>query len=444
MENREQNTIITNIASALASEYTDLYYVNMDTDELIEFHGDEKTGELVEVRRSNDFFYGCRRDVKLFVHPDDQDYFVKCMDRGFLYNAFKKSRIFEMIYRRKIGDDFSYVQMRVTRVSPELPFVVLAVSDIDELMKKRKIEERMMEERIIYARLHAITGNFIVIYVVDPLTDNYREFSATQVYDDSFGQAKEGSDFFGTVRRVSHEFNHPADLDRFLTIFTKENVMAEIEKNGTFSFGYRLMVEGRPTHVQMKAAMVEEKEGPRLIVGLNNIDAQVRQEEEMERRLIKAQDLANIDALTGVRNKHAYFEAESKLDRKIEDKTNDPFAVVMMDMNDLKLINDTQGHQAGDEYIRQVCKIVCDIFKHSPVYRVGGDEFVVIAQGEDYEQIDERIKDMADRNAKAKETGDIVIACGMSKFDNDESIANVFQRADHNMYANKNALKDKN
>ena len=55
------------------------------------------------------------------------------------------------------------------------------------------------------------------------------------------------------------------------------------------------------------------------------------------------------------------------------------FAIVVCDVNGLKVINDTLGHKAGDEYILSASKMVCDIFQHSPVYRVGGDEFVVTA-----------------------------------------------------------------
>ena len=55
--------------------------------------------------------------------------------------------------------------------------------------------------------------------------------------------------------------------------------MAEIKENGIFTLVYRVMMDGKPLHVQMNAAMVEEKEGMRLIVGLNDIDAQYRQKE---------------------------------------------------------------------------------------------------------------------------------------------------------------------
>ena len=65
---------------------------------------------------------------------------------------------------------------------------------------------------------------------------------------------------FNTVRSAARQFNHPDDLDRFLTLFTKENVLAEIGRSGIFTMIYRLLMDGVPTHVQMNAAMVEEKE----------------------------------------------------------------------------------------------------------------------------------------------------------------------------------------
>lgn len=195
--------IITHIARSLARGYTDLYYVNMDTDELIEYHTDDDYGVLSEVRRSADFFEGCRRDVKLFVHPEDQAAFVEAMDREFLTKALDQAKVFELIYRRIKDERTFYVKMRVSRVEEDKRFIVIAVSDIDELMKRRFEEQRIQEERIIYARLHAITGNFIVVYVVDPETDSYREFSATDDYTKSLAQAKQGTDFFEKVREVA-------------------------------------------------------------------------------------------------------------------------------------------------------------------------------------------------------------------------------------------------
>ena len=188
--------------------------------------------------------------------------------------------------------------------------------------------------------------------------------------------------------------------------------------------------------------MVEEAEGRRLIVGINDVDAQVKQEQEYEKRLIQAEEKAAIDALTDVKSKYAYMEAEAQLDRQIETQTQPPFAVVVLDVNDLKKVNDTAGHQAGDQYLREACRMICQTFKHSPVFRVGGDEFAVIAQGQDYEHIDELIRGIEEHNRENIQSGGVVVACGMARFTDDTSMASVFRRADTEMYANKQRLKE--
>ena len=433
--------VYTHLAHALARGYTDLYYVNMETDDFIEFHTDDESGVLSEARRGSDFFEGCQRDVKLFVHKDDWDTFLGAMNPEYLKKALAGTKVIDVSYRRIIGNRTFWVQMKVTRTEDDDRFLVIAVRDIDEQVKHRIEQERIQNERIIYARLHAITGNFIVIYVVDPETNNYHEFSATNVYDESFAQAKEGKDFFAQVRSVAEEFNHPEDLDRFMTAFTKENILGEIDRSGIFTLAYRLMVEGKPLHVQMKAAMVEEKEGPRLIVGLNDVDAQVRQEEELEGKLAQAQAKANIDAMTGAKNRHAYLETEARMDRAIAEKRQLPFAVVIFDVNDLKRINDTEGHQAGDQCIRDTCSIISDIFRKSPVFRFGGDEFAVIAQGHDYEHMDELLGKLKYHNTLSAKGGGLTVACGVAKYEYDSCVAEVFERADRRMYENKRELK---
>ena len=433
--------IYTHIAHALARGCTDLYYVNMDSGEFIAYHTDDERGVLNEARRDTDFFERCKQEVDQYIHPDDREAYLNTLNRAFLSQALDHTREYEMTFRRiERGMPF-YVQMKISRMEDDARFIVIAISDVDELMRQRRAEERIQEERIVYARLHALTGNFIVVYVVDLETNRYHEFSATDDYVEKYAQAKEGTDFFDKVREMARRYNCPEDLDRFLSAFTRENILAEVERSGIFTLGYRLMMEDRPIHVQMKAAMVEEKEGPRLIVGLTDIDAQVRQEEEYGRRLAQAQSQASIDALTGVRNKHAYLVAESVIDDRIAEKRQAPFAVVIFDVNDLKKINDTAGHQTGDRCIRDACEVICDVFKHSPVFRVGGDEFAVIARGKDYACLEELLGKMRDYNAKASREGGVIIACGSAKFEGDSCVAKVFDRADHDMYKNKSSLK---
>ena len=314
--------------------------------------------------------------------------------------------------------------------------------DVTSAEQIRRAEERMEQEHIAYGRINALAGDYLSVHVVDPESERYREYSSTEGFE-SYDLPKEGNDFFNTTREMSPRFVYPEDLERFLHAFTRENVLTEIERNGIFALTYRLVVHGKPVYVQLKAAMVDEKDGRRLIVGINDIDVQVHQEKEYRDRLEKAQAQASIDALTGVKNKHAYLDAEAKLDLQIAEHACPPFAISIMDINDLKKINDTTGHQAGDEYIRDACRIICKTFKHSPVFRVGGDEFAVISRGDDLDHIDNLLGIIAKHNQEAFCTGDIVIACGMARYESgkDSCVASVFERADQAMYENKNDLK---
>ena len=99
----------------------------------------------------------------------------------------------------------------------------------------------------------------------------------------------------------------------------------------------------------------------------------------------KLKILNETDPLTGVKNRAAYDSVVSEFNSRIFNKNEKDFAIVIFDINNLKMINDELGHEFGDAYIINSCKLLCDVFKHSPVFRIGGDEFLIILRGEDYE-----------------------------------------------------------
>ena len=438
---RRTGIIYSHIAQSLTQGYTDLYYVNLDTEEYIEYIPNGAQNALIEARRGWHFFEECQIEVNEYIYPDDRAMFARAMDRHTLLEALERNNTFMMTYRLLSEHGSTYVRMKVSRMEDDERFIVIGIADVDEEMKQRRAAERVKEEQIAYARLRALVGDFLSLYSVVPETSQYFEYSATSSFKD-LASPREGSDFFADAREQIGIVIYPEDQKRLLEVLTKENVMAEIESHGVFSVSYRLMLNGRPRHVQLRAAIVEEKEGPRMIVGIIDIDAHVRQEEEYERRLAQAQREANLDALTGVKNRHAYLETEDRLDRQISEHRVSDFAIVILDVNNLKKVNDTLGHKAGDQYIQEASRIICRVFKRSPIFRIGGDEFVAIVQGADYECIGELMGKMKDHNTKAARTGGIVIACGMAKYEGSLSVAPVFDRADQNMYRNKSDLKD--
>ena len=164
----------------------------------------------------------------------------------------------------------------------------------------------------------------------------------------------------------------------------------------------------------------------------------------MRSRTKESEAIANRDAMTGVKSKYAHINKEKEIDQQISEGTMKAFAVVVCDVNGLKYINDTYGHKAGDDYIRQACAMICEEFAHSPVFRVGGDEFVAITLGRDYESRDELMADFHKKVEANLGTDNAIVAAGISDYipGTDTSYHAVFARADEKMYQRKQALKD--
>ena len=151
---------------------------------------------------------------------------------------------------------------------------------------------------------------------------------------------------------------------------------------------------------------------------------------------------ANRDSLTGLRNTTSYKSWVTEFEKEIINK-NVQFGVVVFDINYLKQANDSYGHETGDKLIVTCAKLISDTFKRSPVFRIGGDEFLAVLQNADLENHEALFKQLDLECANASIEGNsnipVSIAKGFSGFDPDRDLhfADVFKRADDAMYNNK-------
>ena len=177
---------------------------------------------------------------------------------------------------------------------------------------------------------------------------------------------------------------------------------------------------------------------------------------EVNRQLVSSREetkrmqiLANQDGLTGVKNKISYNAEVARIDEDILKAEKMNFAVVMIDLNYLKDVNDTYGHDTGDVALIKLSSMVCETFKFSPVYRIGGDEFVVLCRGKDYQKVSKLVDELKRKILKSIKNNNlhdgehISAAVGYSTFDpkEDKTVDDVFKRADRAMYENKRELK---
>ena len=169
---------------------------------------------------------------------------------------------------------------------------------------------------------------------------------------------------------------------------------------------------------------------------------------DMQVKVLEMDKIAHIDSLTGVKNKNAYTEEIAKIDKKIA-AGDAKFCIVMIDVNYLKRVNDTYGHERGNEYLINACRLACGVFGKEHVYRVGGDEFVVLIEGDKVSLCKYFVAQFGvEMNHKLSNEmlalwEKVSAAIGVAYYEagKDKTADDVFKRADKEMYANKLAMK---
>ena len=438
-----ESNVYESIVDALSGDYFNLFYVDLETNDYIEYGMRTEAGFQMTEKRGEDFFEASRANAADLVYEGDLEQFVASMDKDTLLGEVDKNGMYIMQYRLMIDGVPTYVNLKATRAVGDDRHLIIGVNNVDAQVRDRAAALQAMQEQKSYQRLSALNGNLIVLYYVDLETDYYTEFGSTKSFDE-LGIAKQGDDFFRKTYENGMMVVYADDLKLFRAQVTKDNILHTIERDGMFALDYRLMIDGRPTYVRLKAARYTEDGKEMLIVGLLDEDAQVQREQAIIHDLSVAKRMASVDALTGVKNKHAYTQWEEQINSRIESGSQEPFAVVVCDLNGLKDVNDQQGHKEGDACIKKACQRICDTFVHSPVFRVGGDEFVVLLMGEDYDkrmELVERVNELPKDPASIR-PGE-TISAGMVVYDVEKhtSLLSVFEAADMAMYQRKEYVK---
>lgn len=319
----------------------------------------------------------------------------------------------------------------------------------DSIIKDKAYEARLQELQIIedqeitYAGIaEALGRDFECVFYVNVVTGEYNEYSSNGEYR-ILNLASEGTDFFSDqIDFIKHNV-FIADLRRVEKFMTEMSDLSKLTQTTYSSIQYRVLVDGKPVYYSLSVVPSLKEDREHYIFGIRNIDEQMRQENDYKEKIRRSVELANKDPMTGVNNRLAYDNNREMLNNSIETGTANPFSIALFDINGLKYTNDTYGHETGDELICNASRIICEHFKHSRVYRIGGDEFSAILIGNDYFQRLELIKSFRKKAQDNHLNGGIVIASGLAdfSFDTDKSFEDIFNRADENMYQDKKDLK---
>ena len=171
----------------------------------------------------------------------------------------------------------------------------------------------------------------------------------------------------------------------------------------------------------------------------------VRDVAEKNEKAIENDELkhvAYIDALTSMQNRSAYVRFIKRQVLNHKNNSGTSFSFVIMDVDDFKHINDTKGHAAGDEILRQVGTFLTEYFEpfNCESFRIGGDEFVLLLEDMSLPDVEEQMKKM---NEELFAKIGVTVSCGCTDVDFDKSkpFDSALKTADKIMYNNKQKKK---
>ncbi|MBR2706011.1 MAG: EAL domain-containing protein [Mogibacterium sp.] len=263
----DDSTTFADIARALAADYYNIFVIDLDTNDYIEYSSRVGGEELSIERHGREFFESARRDTMTRIYEDDREAFLKLFTKENVLRELDAQGVFTTTYRLIDTGKPMYVNMKITRMQGGNR-IILGISIVDAQMKQIEEEKRLRQERSSLSRIASLAPDFIVLYTVDPETGHYVQYNPSSEYE-SFGLAVQGEDFFDDVVRDAPKAIDPKDMERHLRVFTKENVMEEIEKNGVFIHNYGLLIDGRSVPASLRATLAHEEDGEKIILGVS-------------------------------------------------------------------------------------------------------------------------------------------------------------------------------
>ncbi len=209
----------------------------------------------------------------------------------------------------------------------------------------------------------------------------------------------------------------------------QQAIAAALLTNSTQIFQYELIEDQAAQYIEVRVASIDNED---ILAIVRDITNQIR----LEQRLTY---LSFHDALTGIYNR-AYFENKMKFYRE---NPITPLGIVVCDIDNLKSINDSCGHQYGDKAIAACATIICSAFRETDIVaRIGGDEFAAILPGADEKIMKnacQRIRYGLDHFNQQNELHiPLSVSVGMSgRTDSSTSMDDLFKQADNRMYQEK-------
>lgn len=436
--NRRERTVAEeshlNIINAMSMIYENVYVVNGNTSDVFIYKTSNRVNEeYSETLPSIKYEDGVKVYTQKEVYSADIPLFEALSTVDRVKEILEESPEYTFTYRTMINGELHYRQCCLLNPSESSPEFVVAFKNIDDIVQKQLKEQEYLNSLIDMqatqiTTLSAISGIYLTSHLIDLQKNIFVEYNTSEQLREVISDI-ENADL--QMEKAIRATVSPENLDEVLAFTNLRTIARRLKGKKIISKEFKGRFHGW-TRASFISVETDADDLPFKVLYVTQVI------DDEKRRVEKLISSVNGDELTGLLNRHAYEEALRGL--KKEEPSNE-LVYISFDVNGLKTVNDTLGHEAGDELIIGAAECLEDAFaKYGNVYRTGGDEFqgIIYASSQELEEIKmnfERI--MADWCGKLVD--ELRISAGyVQKSENPViSISEMVRLADERMYAAK-------
>lgn len=242
--------------------------MNIKTEDYILYTSDPQNFEFRERIRAKNFFTNGRKQALKVLFKSDWTGFMAEFTREKVLKALDEQGRFALTYRAVKRGEPIYIEIKAMKMSRDAEHIIVGVSNVNEQMKQQVELEKVKREQIISSRICALVNYYLCIYTVNLDNDTYFESGVLKENSSEFGFRKDGVDFFKRCVSEAKRIVTEEDYPEFVKVFRKDIILSTIEKEGIFQITYRINYKGKTISASLKAAVVSESDGDKLIVGL--------------------------------------------------------------------------------------------------------------------------------------------------------------------------------
>ena len=436
----------------------------------------EECGSLIFVADTKDcgvLYINNEMKAKLGMQAEDDSYIgKKCTEvlqeiehsceNCKMCGACDTKRFNHALYHNEIHDEYFQIRWKSVEIDGHALYLEIADEVTAQIKQQKDTLHQLERERVLIRCAKTLSLELEVKDAINRLFEiigRYYKAGRTYLFEIDY-KAKTTSNTYewvaqGTSAEIDNLQNVPIEsIKPFLDMFEEKGMFyitdldADISKD---TLTYQIL-QAQGIHSLLAVPVVKDDE----VVGFLGVDDPkdnikdfdlltsvlyfIQNDLEKRRVMEQLERLSYEDTLTGLYNRNRYNEVRKVMKKKVPDK----LGIIYMDLNGLKHVNDTLGHDYGDKLIKKTAKILKQVIEKD-AYRIGGDEFVAICPGIDKAELEEKANEVRNRAM----TEEIQISIGVSWRDANVHIKEQLHEADQRMYEEKkiyymqNKIKEK-